>query len=255
MTDDFLGVEHKENVTIVCFDRPPANAIDIPFVEALNDCLDDIATRKETGALILTGTGKCFSAGLDLKLLPTYGRDEQRNLVENLNRMLLELYSFPVPTIAAINGHAIAGGMLMVLCCDYRIASEEKCTCGLAEVRVGVPYPACAVAVIESELGPAEARTMALLGRSMSSRRAVQRGVIDEIVPSADVMPRALDLAKELAEMPRQAFGRIKRQLRARALTRMEDAVSNHNDPALDSWITAEAATAAKRILADRRRN
>ena len=254
MLEGRVHIEKQGVVTILRLERGPANAIDLPFARQLDDRLAELETDSKSGALILTGTGSCFSAGLDLKLIPEYDRAQQRELVEVLNRFFLRLYAFPLPTVAALNGHAMAGGMILTLCCDYRIAKQRDCKCGLAEVRVGIPYPESAISVILAELNHSMRRRMGQLGESMSSKKAKIFGIIDEVVPGESVMSRALEKALELAEMPAAAYSRVKRQIRAQALTRMESAVEQKTDPALDSWMTRESAQAAAEVLSGKRK-
>ena len=92
-------------------------------------------------SLVLTGQGKSFCAGVDLKALPGFDEAHQRRMVDALNRAFYAVYSCPVPVVGAINGHAIAGGLVLALCCDWRIAANAPLLAGLAEVRVGVPFP------------------------------------------------------------------------------------------------------------------
>src|SRR3954470_24081006 len=105
---NMVELENDGQITILRFNRPPANALDIELLEAIDQALAEIESGDQTRALILTGAGNCFSAGLDLKVVPTYSAAEQRALVTALNRMVGRLYGLKLPTIAAVNGHAIA---------------------------------------------------------------------------------------------------------------------------------------------------
>src|SRR5438552_13106793 len=147
-------------------DRPPANAIDLDLAEAFENTLATIEERDETGSLVIIGVGRCFSGGLDLKAVPTYDRARQQAMVMAVNRMYARLYGLPLPTIAAVNGHAIAGGMILTLACDYRIGADEDYKLGLAEARVGVVYPVAAMAIVKSELAPSAASKMVLTARN-----------------------------------------------------------------------------------------
>ena len=127
-------------VAVIRFERPPANAIDLAVTEEFGAFLGEIE-RAPPKALVLTGSGSAFSAGLDLKTVPTYGPDQRRALVLSINRMVRRLYGFPRPVVAAINGHAMAGGLVLALACDLRIAAAGPSKIALSEVSVGIPFP------------------------------------------------------------------------------------------------------------------
>src|SRR3954465_12601523 len=114
----WIATDVEEGIAVVSLQRPPATAIDIPLLEQLARTLREIEQRADVAAVVLTGAGKAFSAGLDLKLVPTYDRARQDRLLPVLNEALHKLYSLPIPTVAAVNGHAIAGGLVLALACD-----------------------------------------------------------------------------------------------------------------------------------------
>ncbi len=232
-------------------DRPPVNALDLTVAGAIERALDE-ALAEEPAALVLTGTGRCFSAGLNLKVVPHYDTAEQGAMLALANRFLTRLYTCPVPTIAAVNGHAVAAGLVLALACDYRIGPNQGAHFGLTEVRVGIPFPAVAMAIVRAELTPAAARTLVLLGRRVDAGDAAALGVLDETRSVADVLPRALALGAELAGLPRGAYARIKQQLHAPALAEIA-AVAQGADPLAATWIDADTPAAARTLLRGRR--
>ena len=121
-------IEHKRvrEIEVLTLNRPPANAIDLELMEEIGDAFAAIAADDSVRAAVLTGGGRAFSAGLDLKAVPQYGRAEQQRLLNALNRSITLAYDCPVPLIGAINGHAIAGGLVLALCCDWRIVSDAS---------------------------------------------------------------------------------------------------------------------------------
>jgi enoyl-CoA hydratase len=198
---------------------------------------------------VLTGTGHFFSAGLDLKVVPGYSRGDQREMILALGRLVGRLYATPCPTVAAVNGHAVAAGTLLALACDYRIGPLGDYRFGLTGARVGIPYPAAAQAVIESELDPATRRILVLGAIQLGPEEAARRGILDEICPADRVMDRAIAVARERAALPADAYGKIKRQLRAAALQRIRDANEGGDDPFLESWLTVDSASASAEAL------
>jgi len=234
---------------VLRIDRPPANAIDLDLANEFATALEGVETTDGIGALVVTGVENCFSAGLDLKALPTYDRAQQQAMVMQVNRLFGGLYGLPLPTVAAVNGHSIAGGVILTLACDYRIGAEGDYKLGLAEARVGVPFPVAAMAIVQSELSHPVARTMVLTARNSSPRDALSMGVLDELQPPELLMPRAIEIAQEMAALPHSIYGRIKRDLRGAALARIKDAISNRKEPMLDSWLSDETRAASAEAL------
>jgi len=247
---DMIQLELSAGIATLRLNRPPANALDLALITALADTFTELENQPEVRALIVTGAGRFFSAGLDLKAVPAYSRDEQRALANNLNRMVGRLYGLPLPVVAAVNGHSIAGGVIVALSCDYRIGAGGDYKIGLTEARVGVPFPVGPMAVVQSELSHPAARRAVLLARNVGPQEALAQGLLDELQPAEQLLSRATEMAEEMAALPRTAYGRIKRQMRAAALARIDDAVSNQNEPVLDSWLNAETASASAEVLA-----
>jgi len=223
----------EHGVTTVAVDRPPANAMDVALLGELVAAVEDVAAHPPA-ALVLAGRPGFFSAGADLKAVPSYGPDEQRAMVDGINAMALGVYGLPCPVVGAITGHAIAGGMVLAICTDLRVASSEG-KYGLTEVRVGVPYPQAAIGVVEAEL-PAPARRLFAFGNALHDGHTCQRlGVFDEVVEPAEVLPRAQALARDLATMPGEVYARTKRDLRGATIERLRAAAAD--DPLLARWV------------------
>ena len=249
MTDGMIDVVRHGKVALVTLRRPPANALNIELTEEVAALFQDLGQDRSVRAVILTGHGKSFCAGVDLKLVPDFDHSRQRRMVKALNHAFHSIYSCPLPVVGAINGHAIAGGLLLALCCDWRIAAKTPFLAGLTEVRVGVPYPVAAMEVARHELRPDVARRLVLSGQNMASIAALDAGVFDEAVDPDTLLRRALAKAEEFAALPQGAFARTKRQLRAGAVEVIEAAVAGE-EPLLDNWLSRETVAAAATVLA-----
>jgi enoyl-CoA hydratase len=220
-------------ITTVMADRPPANAMDVTLLRELVAAVGEVAADPPA-ALVLAGRLGFFSAGADLKAVPSYGPEEQRAMVDGINAMALGVYALPCPVVGAITGHAIAGGLVLALCTDLRVASSEG-RYGLTEVKVGVPYPQAAIGVVAEEL-PAPARRLLAFGNALHDAQTCLRlGVFDEVVEPEAVLPRADELARELAAMPGEVYARTKRDLRGAAIERLRAAAAD--DPLLARWV------------------
>lgn len=221
-------------MVVVRLQRPPANALNLELLARMLEVLNELRAG-DPGAVMMVGSGSFFSAGLDVKVLPGLDDDGKRTMVDGINRMLAGWYGFPRPVVCAVNGHAVAGGMVLVLCGDRRIGPTEG-VFGLTEVGVGVPYPANAIELLRAELTPAGARRLALSSRVVDPATAQAFGVVDELAPPDELEPRALELATEMASLPRHAFSLTKSTLRAEALARMQRP-ADHVDPVIRYWL------------------
>ncbi len=248
-----IRVEHREGICLFSLARPPVNAMNLDVLRQADAALCDLEQQADLRAVVLTGSGRCFSAGLDLKAIPAYSPADQRQTILVLNRVVTRLYRMRVPTVAAVNGHAIAGGLILALTCDYRIGTRAPCELGLTEARVGIPFPAAPLAVAKNELAPAVMRRLMLTGRNIDSQAALDQEIVDELEAPERVVPRALEVARDLAAIPRDAFGRVKRQVRGEVIDRLGALMEANTDPLLGDWLTSETSGAAQSMLRERR--
>jgi enoyl-CoA hydratase/carnithine racemase len=219
-------------IAILTIDRPPANAMSVELLDELVAELRAVAADPP-GALVLSGREGFFSAGVDLKAVPGYGPDEQRRSVEAINEMVLVGYALPCPVVGAITGHAIAGGLVLAMCADLRVASTAG-KYGLTEVKVGVPFPQAAIGLARAELATHAVRLLALGNELAGAAECVRLGVFDEALDADAVLPRALELATTLAGLPAETYARTKRELRSETIERLRRDASE--DPLLASW-------------------
>jgi enoyl-CoA hydratase len=216
-------------VAVLTADRPPANAMDLALLDEIVAAVQPFADDPPR-ALVLAGRPGFFSAGVDLKLAPTYGPEDRRRMVAAINAMALGVYELACPVVGAITGHAVAGGLVLALCTDLRVASIAG-RYGLTEVKVGIGYPQGAIGVVKAELGPHAARRLALGSDLLSAGDCLQLGVFDELAEPDDVLPRALELATSLAAFPRELYARTKSELRAATAAHLRAAAAE--DPLL----------------------
>jgi enoyl-CoA hydratase len=242
---ELIAVEDADGVALVRIQRPPANALDPGLLAAGAEVVGRLRERRPA-AIVLTGSGDFFSGGVDLKLAPTLSEGEQREMVAAINRLFLDWYGLPHPVVAAVNGHAVAGGLILALCADHRVGSLGA-TYGLTEVRVGAPYPGAALAVVGAELDPGAARRLVLGAELVGAEAALGLGLVDELAEPEDVLEGGLDAARRLAALPAGTYETVKLQLRAPALALMREAVER--DPLAAGWLSDETASAAAAAL------
>jgi enoyl-CoA hydratase/carnithine racemase len=229
----FVSVESSDGVTLVGVDRPPANAISVELLDELVAVLEGLAAQVPP-AVVIAGRDGFFSAGVDLKAVPGYGPDEQRRMVTGINRMVLATYGLSCPVVAAVTGHAIAGGLVLALCADVRIASLEG-RYGLTEIKVGVPYPQAAIGVVRAELTPHTARKLVLSNELIDGPEAMRLGLFDEMLEPDAVSPRAVELATDMAAFPADVYAATKGELRRLPLNAIKAAVES--EPLLERWL------------------
>lgn len=239
-----VDTDQQDGVAILRMNRPPANALDPDLIDAMLTALDRLRADKK-GAVVLTGSDRFFSGGADLKVVPALDPDGQLKMARGSNELFRAFYGFPRPLVCAVNGHAVAGGLVLALCGDHRVAGTIG-SFGLTEVKVGIPYPPSAMAVVQAELSPGTARRLVLRGELFDSETALALGVFDEVVPDAAVLPRALEIANELAALPVRTYEVIKHTLRREALHRSED---RRTDAQLRGWISSETREASAATL------
>jgi methylglutaconyl-CoA hydratase len=194
-----LAVEGK--VATLTLNRPEKrNAISFELIDDLLRALEEVA-ESDAMILILTGAGKAFCSGMDLENLKTLiGRSPEQNLQDSqtMVRLFRSLYEFPKPTIAAVNGAAIAGGTGLALLCDFTFATPDA-KFGYTEVRIGF-VPAIVSTFLLRQIGEKQARNLLLTGRIFSAEEAARMGLITEIVPADQLMTRAREMASLLLE-------------------------------------------------------
>jgi enoyl-CoA hydratase len=241
-----VALEARGELAVVRLDRPPANALNPELLEELSAVRERLAAE-QPGAVVLAGRERFFSAGVDLKLVPTLDAAGQHSMVDGINRLVIGWYGFPRPVVAAVTGHAIAGGMVIALCADYRVGSTEG-KLGLTELRAGVPYPVGAISLVRAELPAPAARALALRAHLVEPEEALRLGLVDELAAPGDVVERACAVAEEMARFGGASYARTKLELRGEALRRIEDAVAA-GDPLLDSWLDEGSPEAAASVL------
>jgi enoyl-CoA hydratase len=230
---EHVTLREDDSVVVLTIDRPPANAMDVALLRDVLEAIELVA-HDVPRALVLAGREGFFSAGADLKAVPGYDPEDQREMVQSINAMALGAYELPCPVVGAITGHAIAGGLVLALCTDIRIASSAG-RYGLTEVKVGVPYPQAAIGVVAAELPPHAARALALGNELIDATECRRLGVFDEVVEAHEVLSRARALAAGLAAVPADVYARTKRDLRGETTARLRAAAAQ--DPLLGRWV------------------
>jgi enoyl-CoA hydratase len=225
------NLEVADGVTIVRLDHPPVNALDLDLLEVITASI-----RSVEGPVVITGAGRCFSAGVDLRALVDGGAQYAERFIVALSEAFLAVFDHPAPVIAAVNGHAIAGGCVFAMCADLRVMSGG--TIGLTELSVGVPFPVAALEICRFAMGTSVARA-ALRGGTIDADTALAQGWIDAIVGNDELIAQAVATAGELGQQSPSAYAATKRQLHLPA-RRAIDAGTDVDAKVRASWSSAE---------------
>jgi len=242
--------ETAGNVEVLRLQHGKVNSLDTDLLQVLDEQL--VALEEEPWrAVVLTGEGRAFSAGLDLRRLAEGGADYVASLLEVLTRLLLRLIRFPRPTVAAINGHAIAGGCILPCACDFRLMAAGSGRIGATELLVGVPFPTAVLEPFREVVDPRYLRRLVYESSLLSAEEALDAGLVDEVLPLENLIPRSLELAERLARIRPPVFTMTKRQLTAPLLERIERLTALHESDAEDLWFGDEALDTIRRFVAE----
>src|SRR5258705_8320826 len=176
-----IDMTHHGNVTVLRMAHGKANALDLELCEALTSQLDECQRSPSTGALVLTGTGRMFSAGVDLPRVVDGGASYVRVFLPSVNRMFQTLFTFSKPVVAAVNGHAIAGGCVMACTGDARLMARESGRIGIPELLVGVPFPVVPLEIMRFAAPSRHLQTLAYRGVTLAADEAFDHGLIETV--------------------------------------------------------------------------
>lgn len=200
---------------VVEMDDGKANALSVEMIDALIAALG--RAEAESGAMVLSGRPGRFCAGFDLRVMMS-GPEAAMALLRRGSDLLMRLYGATVPLVIACTGHALAGGALMVLTGDVRIAAAGAFRIGLNEVSIGMPVPVLAMELARDRLLPTALTRATLLAHVHSPDEALAAGYVDEVVAPDQVLPRALAEAERLAGLGRTPYRATKERLRGRTI-------------------------------------
>jgi enoyl-CoA hydratase/carnithine racemase len=235
-----------DGVLLATLDRPPANAIDETLLGDLDGTLAAAETDAQVRALVLTGAGAFFSGGFDLAAPRRDGSAarEMRALYRDVHVRLLAL---PKPTVAMLCGHAIAGGLVLVLACDYRLGAEGDHRIGLNEVAIGASFPRVALEIVRLRLPHARVSELLLGAALYPAGQALRLGVVDELFPPDKLRETALRRAARLGALPREAYAHSKATLIAETLSRVRVESEDEAERGAAIWTTPESRAARAR--------
>jgi enoyl-CoA hydratase len=240
--------DDRGNVAVLTMNHGRANALDVELSMAFDEALREVESSSAK-AVVLTGRGNIFSAGADLfRVVDASPADVERFLAA-LGNALGRIFTFPRPVVAAINGHAIAGGCIIACACDYRLASEGPASIGVPELRVGVPFPAMALEILRAVVPPQHVQDLVYTGRLCTPDEARRVGLVDHVVPPEALLERAVGLAADFTACPAASFAATKQMLREPAMERVARATETSRRHVVDVWNLPETRSAIRQYI------
>jgi enoyl-CoA hydratase len=242
-----IDLTRSGDVAILRLQHGKANALDLELCQALTKELEAFR-QSPSKALVVVGAGRMFSAGIDLIRLTEGGAPYIRTFLPAMNGMFETLFSLLKPVVAAVNGHAIAGGCILACAADHRVMAAESGRIGIPELLVGVPFPVVPLEIMRF----AAARhlpSLAYTGATFTAEEALKHGLVDAVVPADALEAHAIAAAQSMADIPPAAFALTKRQLREPVLERI------HVGSAIDAivqnaWVADETLAAIRGYVA-----
>jgi len=245
-----LQLEPRDGVVVLTLASGP-NALDAPLLGSLREALATLRREGAPALVLASAHPRVFCPGLDLKKLDGAPRETVRSMMESFCALLRELATYPGPTVAAVSGHAIAGGCLLAMACDRRVMARAGSRLGLSEVNLGIPVPAGAVAMLLALYPTRSVEQLVLEGDGYGGERALELGLVERLAEASEVVEEALRLAKHLASRPAKAFQVAKGYLRAPLAREMQARDEAELETFLDCWFLPETQDRIAALVAE----
>ena len=248
MEFDSILYEKEDGIATITLNRPRVlNAMNKQMWMDIQAAFDDVANDKDIRAVIITGEGRAFSTGADLKESRDRSPEDYRDYLEELQVASRKIIGFEKPTIAAINGYALGSGYELALACDIRIAAEDA-QIGSPEARVTSSVTGGAMRLIQDLIGPGKARELLFTARNIDGREAERIGLVNRAIPPEDLMDKAKEMAKEIAQNSSFSIKMIKKGLQMANEASLEALMNYEIEACLACVFTKERQDALDRF-------
>lgn len=236
----------RDGVRVLTLDRPPANAIDETLLTELAAAVQAAQEEAEVRAIVLTGAGAFFCGGFDFAG-PRHDAAAQRHMQNLYRESHLALLTLPKPTLAMVNGHAVAGGFVLALACDYRLGVAGDWRCGLNEVAVGAGFPKAAVEIVRLRLPHGRAAELMLGAGLYPASEAVRLGLVEELLAPDAAEATVLRRAARLGAFPKESYAHTKAALLGDVAARVRAETGAEAAAAGAIWSAPESRAARRR--------
>jgi enoyl-CoA hydratase len=232
-------VEWRDGVAVIRLTCGKANALNPRSLAAIERGLDEAVGGGARG-IVLTGYERFFSAGLDLVTLYELPRDDMDEFMARFDAVMLRVFAFPRPVVAALGGHAVAGGAVLALACDVRVMGAGAGRFGLNEIRLGVPFPASALEIVRHAVPAGSVEEVLYEGELFDPPGALARGLVSAVI-EGDAVEAACQACVGLATQPSDAFATIKSGLKGPAVERAHATLGPLRRAFVDAWYAPSA--------------
>lgn len=243
-----IEIETRDTTTILRLEHGKANALDLELLQALDEQLAEFG-KSEQRAMVITGRGRIFSAGVDLFRLLEDGEAYLEGFLTALQSAMRNLYAIEKPIVAAVNGHAIAGGCVIAAACDHRVMADGKGKIGVSELYVGVPFPPIALEIMRASLAPHVVDDLVLTGRLVGPVEAQHFGLVHGVVPPDELLDAALQGAAHLGSVLPDTFALTKRALRQPVLRAVDEDFAAIGEEVAAQWRKPEVHATIREFL------
>lgn len=240
--------EHGD-VLEITLQRPPANALNHALVMELRAEIEG-AQALGAKAVVLSGSPGMYSGGLDVPELLGYDRASMARFWEEFFALLQSIALAPIPVAAAITGHSPAGGAVLAIFCDTRIAADGEFKLGLNEVQVGLPVPRVILGALTRLVGSRQAERLAVRGLLVSPEEALSVGLVDQVVAPDQVVPTAIAWCREIIALPPSAMSITRRALRADYKTLFDGLSAGTREEMTATWFSEETQRVLRALMA-----
>jgi enoyl-CoA hydratase/carnithine racemase len=247
---EMISMENHGKVVFAKLNHGVTNALSPKVVDKLGTVFKQVKNDAGIKGLVLGSSNeKFFSIGFDIPKLFKMNRDDFRDFYRMFNQVCLDLLTLPKPTVAAITGHAIAGGCILALCCDYRFIAKGHKLMGLNEVKLGLPVPYLPDRLLHALAGVCKAREIMESGKFYPSNEALEMGMADKILPIENVVKAAIEHADSLGSLPKVGYEMIK-QNRVEVIEEQVMARQDQKEASfIESWYSDEARNRLKEAM------
>ncbi|MGB2990714.1 MAG: enoyl-CoA hydratase/isomerase family protein [Candidatus Zixiibacteriota bacterium] len=245
-----IRTENRDGVAVVTLNRGTTNAINRQLVDELTDTLRQLKNDTQVrGAVLVSSNEKFFSIGLDIPQLFELSRDDFGAFYRAFNRLCIDLYTLPKPLVAAITGHATAGGCILALCCDYRFIAQGRKLMGMNEIKLGVPVPYPIDCIFRQLVGVRIAREVVDSGEFYPPDELIGMGMVDQVLPIEQVLPRSIDKVRLLGSYRQEAFEMIKRNRTETVEAEILERLKEREEFFIECWYSDEVRRRLKEAM------
>lgn len=245
-----IDVEQRGHISVFHMTHGKANVLDVEFCEVMTARLEAYR-HLSARAIVLIGHNQIFSAGVDLLRVLDGAPRYLATFLPALHTLFETLFCYPKPVVAAINGHAVAGGCVLACAADYRLMAQQSGRIGVPELLVGVPLPTIALEIMRGVAAPQHFQALLYGGATLEPAQAVECGLVDALAESGTLLEQAVAAAETLAALPPLAFALTKRQIREPVLKRVREDGPQFDATVQELW-EAPATLAAIRAYVAR---